>query len=77
MTIISPSKSQSDIFCPLLTDFIDIDHELVVLAVRIEGDYFEEAFASHYSHTGQPDIPIRFIVGCLLLKRIYDYLAKA
>lgn len=81
MTGTSPSKSQSDIFRPLLTDFIDTDHELVVLADRIEWDYFEEAFASHYSHTGQPAMPIRFMVGCLLLKRIYNYgdetLAKA
>lgn len=81
MTGTSPNKSQRDIFRPLLTDFIDRDHELVVLADRIEWNYFEEAFAGLYSHTGQPAMPIRFMVGCLLLKRIYDYgdetLAKA
>lgn len=81
MTGTSPNKSQRDIFQPLLTDFIDPDHELVVLADRIDWDYFEEAFTGHYSHTGQPAMPIRFMVGCLLLKRIYDYgdetLAKA
>jgi len=81
MTGTSANTSQRDIFRPLLTDFIDPDQELAVLADRIDWDYFEEAFAGHYSHTGQPAMPIRFMVGCLLLKRIYDYgdetLAKA
>lgn len=81
MTGTSPLKNQRDIFRPLLTDFINTDQELVVLADRIDWDYFEQAFADHYSHTGQPALPIRFMVGCLLLKRIYNYgdetLAKA
>ena len=73
MTGTSADTSQRDAFRPLLTDFIDTDQELAVLADRIDWDYFEQAFARHYSHTGQPAIPIRFMVGCLLLKRIYDY----
>lgn len=73
MTGTSESTSQRDIFRPLLTDFIDPDQQLAVLADRIDWDYFEEAFAGYYSHTGQPAMPIRFMVGCLLLKRIYDY----
>jgi len=58
MTGTSLGKSQSDIFRHLFTDFNDIDHELIVLANRIEGEYFEKAFASYYSRTGQPGIPI-------------------
>jgi len=81
MTGTSPNKTQRDIFQPLLTDFIDVDHQLVILADRIDWKYFEQTFAGHYSHTGQPAMPIRFMVGCLLLKWIYDYgdetLAKA
>ena len=73
MTGTSPDKSQRDILRPLLTDFIDPDQELAVLADRIDWSHFEDAFASHYSHTGQPAMPIRFMVGCLLLKRIYDH----
>jgi len=73
MTGTSPAAGQRDAFRPLLTDFIDPDQDLGVLADRIDWDYFEEAFAGHYSHTGQPAMPIRFMVGCLLLKRIYDY----
>jgi len=81
MTGTSDNTSQRDIFRPLLTDFIDTDQELAVLADRIDWDYFEQAFSDLYSHTGQPAMPIRFMVGCLLLKRIYNYgdetLAKA
>ncbi|MEX2567703.1 MAG: IS5 family transposase [Cyclobacteriaceae bacterium] len=73
MTGTSPIPNQRDIFQPLLTDFIDHDQPLVVLADRMEWEYFEEVFAEHYSDTGQPAMPIRFMVGCLLLKRIYDY----
>jgi len=73
MTGTSADTTQRDVFRPLLTDFIDPDQELAVLADRIDWGYFEEAFAGHYSHTGQPAMPIRFMVGCLLLKRLYNY----
>jgi len=32
---------------------------------------FEKDFSSLYSHTGQPGVPIRTMIGLLLLKRIY------
>ena len=59
-------------FRPLLTDFIDPGHELVLLADKIDWKYFEGEFSKLYSNTGQPGMPIRFSVGCLLLKRLYD-----
>jgi IS5 family transposase len=65
-------QNQGDLFCPLLTDFIDMRHELVLLAQKIDWGYFESEFAPLYSRVGQPGMPIRFSVGCLLLKRIYD-----
>lgn len=55
------ADTQRDVFRPLLTDFIDPDQELAVLADRIDWDYFEQAFAGRYSHTGQPATPIRFM----------------
>ncbi len=77
----SPVQNQRDLFNPLLTDFIDMRHELVLLAKKIDWDYFEKSFSKHYSHTGQPSMPIRFMVGSLLLKRLYNLgdetLAKA
>lgn len=81
MTGTSAIKSHRDMFRPLLTNFTDTDQEMVILADRMDWDYFEDTFTGLYSHIGQPAMSIRFMVGCLLLKRIYDYgdepLAKA
>jgi len=68
----SPVQNQRDLFNPLLTDFIDTSHELVLLAKKINWSYFEKEFSKFYSHTGQPSMPIRFMVASLLLKRLYN-----
>lgn len=68
----SPDQSQRNLFSPMLSDFIDMSHELVLLSQKIDWRYFEADFIRFYSHTGQPSMPIRFMVGCLLLKRLYD-----
>ena len=77
----SAPQNQRDMFRPLLTDFMDMGHELVLLAGAVDWGHFESEFARFYSDTGQPGMPIRFSVGCLLLKRLYDLgdetLAKA
>jgi IS5 family transposase len=49
---------------------IDPKHELTLLAERIDWDYFEKEFEHLYSDVRQPGIPIRLIVGCLLLKQM-------
>lgn len=59
-------------FKPLLREFINLNHELVLLANKINWNYFEEAFSSLYSNTGKPAMPIRLIVDSLMLKRIYN-----
>lgn len=66
----SPNQNQKNLFQPLLKEFIDMSHEMVLLADRIDWQYFENEFSEHYSNTGQPSMPIRFMVGCLMLKRI-------
>lgn len=68
-----PNKTQRDAFKALLTDFIDPDHKLVLLADAIDWNYFETEFALLYSQTGQPAIPVRFMVACLLLKHLDNY----
>ena len=77
----NPSQNQRDMFRPLLKDFIDPKHELVLLAQKIDWHDFESGFSKYYSQTGQPSMPIRISVGCLLLKRLYNLgdetLAKA
>lgn len=68
----SPDQNQRDLFSPLLKDFIDLNHELVLLAEQIDWKHFEDSFSNLYSNTGQPSMPIRLMVGCLLLKRLYN-----
>ncbi len=68
----SPNQIQENLFRPILKELINPDHELVVLAQRINWQCFEDEFSSIYLHTGQPGIPIRTIVGLMLLKRIYN-----
>ncbi|QCX52624.1 IS5 family transposase [Elizabethkingia sp. JS20170427COW] len=65
-------KKQPELFRPMLVDFIDDKHELVLLSEKIDWNYFEQEFASLYSHKGNPSHPIRFMVGCLLLKYLYN-----
>ena len=76
-----PDKNQRELFRPMLADLIDQGHELVLLADSIDWQYYEVEFASLYSHTGQSSVPIRLIVGCLLLKHLKNLgdetLAKA
>ena len=68
----SPERRQPDLFNPLLEDFIDMKHELVLLARKIDWDYFQKEFAPLYSHRGQKAMPICLMIGCLILKHLYD-----
>jgi len=65
-----PDKNQRELFRPLLLDLIDKQHELVLLADAIDWRYFENEFTPLYSYVGQTGVPIRLIVGCLLLKHL-------
>ena len=49
-------------FRPMLVDFIDHEHELVLLSEKIDWNYFEKEFSPLYSNVGNPSHPIRFMV---------------
>ena len=68
----SSSQNQQDLFRPLLKEFINLNHELALLADKIDWSYFEKELAKYYSNTGKPAMPIRLMVGSLMLKRIYN-----
>ena len=68
----SPNQNQRELFRPLLSDFIDLNHELVLLSQKIDWKYFENEFASLYSNIGQPAMSTRLMVGCLILKQLYN-----
>jgi IS5 family transposase len=72
MTGKSPNQQQHNLYRPLLSDFINLKHELILLADKIDWQYFEEEFSPLYSNTGKPAMPIRLMVGSLMLKRIYN-----
>lgn len=65
-------KKLPELFRPMLVDFIDNKHELVLLSEKIDWDYFEKEFSPLYSKVGNPSHPVRFMVGCLLLKHLYN-----
>ncbi len=67
-----PDQHQADLFKPLLIDFIDMSHELVLLAQKIDWDSLEKELSGYYSDIGQPSMPIRFMTGSLLLKHYYN-----
>jgi len=67
-----PEKIQRDLFRPLLKDFIDMNHELVLLSQAIDWSYFEKEFSPYYSDKGAPSVPIRLMIGCLFLKQLYN-----
>lgn len=68
----SKQTNQRDLLRPLLLDFIDKKHELVLLADAIDWAYFDAEFESLYSSKGRPSMPVRFMVSGLLLKRLYN-----
>ncbi|MCT4643671.1 MAG: IS5 family transposase [Carboxylicivirga sp.] len=63
---------QLSIFDTPLEKFINLQHELCVLSKQIDWDKIEAEFSVYYSDFGRPSIPIRRIVGLLLLKHIYN-----
>jgi len=68
----SSNQNQRDLFNPLLSDFINMSHELVLLGDNIDWKFFDREFEKFYSNTGQPAMPVRLMVGCLMLKRLYN-----
>ena len=63
---------QISIFDTPLERFINLDHELCVLSKQIDWEELEIKFSVYYSDIGRPSIPIRKMVGLLLLKHIYN-----
>jgi transposase, IS5 family len=67
-----PKQPQLEMFKTVLASFINPDHELCLLAKKINWDGLEKEFEPLYGTVGKPSIPIRTIVGLLLLKQMYN-----
>lgn len=63
---------QLSIFDTPIERFINMNHELCVLAKKIDWESIEDDFTEYYSEIGRPSVPIRRMIGLLLLKHIYN-----
>jgi IS5 family transposase len=67
-----PVRPQLEMFKTVLTSFIHPEHELCLLAQKLDWKGLEDEFAPLYGKVGRPSVPIRTIVGLLLLKQMYN-----
>jgi len=63
---------QLDIFRSQLKQLLAPSHELVQLAEEVDWPWIEESLKDYYSEVGRPSVPIRCIVGMLLLKHMFN-----
>ncbi|MFZ0615614.1 MAG: transposase [Chthoniobacterales bacterium] len=68
---LQPSQ-QGNFLLPELRSQLDPRQGLYKLAERIDWEVYEEAFGSLYSEEGRPALPIRRMVGLLLLKYLHN-----
>ncbi len=61
-----------DLFRARLDQIINMKHELVVLADKIDWDWLDEELAGCFSNEGRPAEPVRFMVGMFLLKATFN-----
>src|SRR5882724_11672076 len=65
------TTGSGDLFRARLDQIINMKHELVQLAGKIDWDWIDGEIAPLYSENGRPGIETRFMIGLLLLKHIY------
>jgi Transposase domain (DUF772) len=65
------TTGSGDLFRARLDQIINMKHELVQLAGKIDWDFIDGDIAPLYSDKGRPGIETRFVIGLLLLKHIY------
>src|SRR5665213_3553404 len=65
------TTGSSDLFRARLEQIINMKHELVQLAGKIDWGWIDSEIAPLYSDKGRPGIETRFVIGLLLLKHIY------
>jgi len=63
---------QLDIFRTPLKQFINLNHELCILANKIDWERESEKFKGYYKDFGRPSVPLRRMIGLVLLKYMYN-----
>src|SRR4030066_1999261 len=67
-----PKNPQLNVFRVPLVSIINMEHELVLLTQRIDWEKVENEFSVYYPELGRPAVPIRKMVGSMLLKQMYN-----
>jgi IS5 family transposase len=62
---------EGDLFRVRLDQIINMKHELVQLAAKIDWSWIDGEVAPLYSDKGRPGIESRFVIGLLLLKHMF------
>ncbi len=65
------TRGSGDLFRARLDQIINLKHELVQLAGKLDWEWLDREIAPLYSDKGRPGIETRFVIGLLLLKHIY------
>ena len=65
------TTGSDDLFRARLDQIINMKHELVQLAGKVDWDWIDGEIAPLYSENGRPGIETRFMIGLLLLKHIF------
>jgi len=67
-----PKKNVIDLFRSRLDAILDTQHELCKLSREVAWDWIDEQLSGYYSDRGRPSVPVRTIVGLLLLKHLFN-----
>jgi transposase, IS5 family len=62
---------KGDLFRLRLDSMINMEHALVVLSTELDWSWIEKELSQYYALEGRPSVPIRKMVGLLLLKQMY------
>jgi transposase, IS5 family len=65
------TTGEDDLFRARLDQIINMKHELVQLAGKLDWDWLDGEIAPLYGDKGRPGIETRFVIGLLLLKHIF------
>ena len=63
---------QFSLYQTRLDTLVSMNHPLPILAAQIDWAAIESSLSGYFSHTGRPSVPIRSIVGMLMLKRMFN-----
>lgn len=67
----SKTTGEGDLFRARLDQIINMQHELVQLAGKVDWDWLDGEIAPLYSDKGRPGVESRFVLGLFLLKHIF------